>query len=88
MNIYIKNMVCPRCISAVDRILAGLGIKSLSIQLGEVILEKELTVKQLPAFSMKLKELGFLTKPGLSQKGFKCAFGSDDENHVNISPVS
>lgn len=59
MHIYIKNMVCPRCISAVGGLLTGLGIKPLSVQLGEVILEKAMNAKQMQTFALQLKQLGF-----------------------------
>lgn len=40
-NIYIKNMVCPRCITAVSVILDNLAIPYHTITLGEVHLERE-----------------------------------------------
>jgi AraC-like DNA-binding protein len=59
MNIYIKNMVCPRCISAIGQLLDGMGINPLRVQLGEVILEKDLSKEQKQTFSIELKQLGF-----------------------------
>jgi len=36
-TLYIKNMVCPRCIESVANIFADLKIETGSIQLGEVV---------------------------------------------------
>lgn len=47
MNLYIKNMVCNRCISAVKSLLDELKFAYTTIQLGEVSLSKEHTEKQL-----------------------------------------
>ncbi len=44
--LYIKNMVCPRCIKVVQDELEKLGVKVKSTILGEV--ETELTKDQLP----------------------------------------
>jgi len=35
MTLYIKNMVCPRCIRAVDRSLTEAGVAVKNVQLGE-----------------------------------------------------
>ena len=59
MNLYVKNMVCPRCISAVKFLLKEMGIQPSSVQLGEVILENDLKLKQLDTFALRLKQLGF-----------------------------
>ncbi|WP_394370113.1 hypothetical protein [Winogradskyella marina] len=42
-TLFIKNMVCNRCIMAVRNELDNSGIEPVDVQLGEVILEKELT---------------------------------------------
>ena len=57
--LYIKNMVCPRCIKVVEEELEKLGIRILSINLGEV--ETELPKEKLPLqqISKILKENGF-----------------------------
>ena len=46
MKLYIKNMVCPRCISAVEKTFEDIKIKPVQVQLGEVTLSKELNGKQ------------------------------------------
>lgn len=57
--LYIKNMVCPRCIKLVQEELEKLGIKILSTNLGEV--ETEIPIENLPLqqISKILKENGF-----------------------------
>lgn len=58
-TIYIKNMVCPRCIDSVRGILDDLKTPLISIQLGEVGLVNELSSSQKVELSDKLKERGF-----------------------------
>ena len=41
-TLHIKNMVCPRCIMAVEQMLDELGISFSSVQLGEVMLKEEI----------------------------------------------
>jgi len=59
MKLYIKNMVCPRCVKAVEQIVRTAGADPLYIQLGEVILKEPLSTKQLESVGKQLKELGF-----------------------------
>lgn len=58
-KLYIKNMVCRRCISAVENELKKNGIEAVHIQLGEVILKENLTKEQSVILSKDLKALGF-----------------------------
>ena len=41
MILHIKNMVCARCILAIENILNELGIEYLNVKLGQVYLKKE-----------------------------------------------
>ena len=59
MKLYIKNMVCTRCITAVKQELDKLKLSSGSITLGEVSLTKEPTEKQLSQLKINLASLGF-----------------------------
>ncbi len=59
MKVYVKNMVCPRCISAVEKIFNDINIKPLQTQLGEITLSNELSVKQTIELKSKLEFLGF-----------------------------
>src|SRR5881394_1691749 len=38
-ELYIKNMVCPRCLRAVERIVSGLGYRVLALELGRIKIE-------------------------------------------------
>ncbi|SBV92881.1 AraC family transcriptional regulator [uncultured Dysgonomonas sp.] len=57
--LYIKNMVCNRCIMVVESELERLDIQPLSVRLGEVHLEKKLTTEQKNKLSGILESLGF-----------------------------
>ncbi|MGN6801390.1 MAG: helix-turn-helix domain-containing protein [Ginsengibacter sp.] len=59
MKLFIKNMVCPRCIMSVEQILKENGLQPKSVQLGEVELLKEANKKQLQNLSADLEKVGF-----------------------------
>jgi AraC family transcriptional regulator len=59
MKLYIKNMVCPRCITAVEGVLQTIEATPVYVRLGEVLLEKSLSVKQSVELESKLKNIGF-----------------------------
>lgn len=58
-TLYIKNMVCNRCIMVVQNELDKLRLKTKSVKLGEVIFDKELTNEEKSNFSDALLPLGF-----------------------------
>lgn len=59
MKLLIKNMVCPRCISAVSDLFVSEGVTVKSINLGDVETVEELTQDQLLSVGKKLKDIGF-----------------------------
>jgi AraC-like DNA-binding protein len=59
MIIYIKNMVCPRCIMVVQSELEKSGFTPLSVSLGEVVFEKELAVSYQEIIAKTLQNVGF-----------------------------
>ena len=59
MILYIKNMVCNRCILAVEEILKEIRIQPVSIDLGEVILTDEMSKEVKQIFNAKLNKIGF-----------------------------
>jgi len=59
MLIYIKNMVCNRCIMVVQNELSKLGLSVTGVKLGEVTLEKDLTADQRKQLEDVLVPLGF-----------------------------
>lgn len=58
-TIHIKNMVCPRCIMAVEGLLNTLNIPFKSVQLGEVVLKAPLSENEHQVLEEKLDDLGF-----------------------------
>ncbi len=66
--IYIKNMVCPRCIHTVGQILQEEGIGYSTIQLGEVNLNDGLTKKDQEVLEHRLAQSGFEFLKGIKAK--------------------
>ncbi len=58
-TIYIKNMVCPRCIKVVTDEFRKLGLDVRSVELGEVVVGGSLQKKQFDQIRHVLKENGF-----------------------------
>jgi len=65
MKLLIKNMVCPRCIIAINEILKETELKAKSVLLGEVELSEIPNSEQMKEFSIALSKWGFelLTTP-------------------------
>jgi AraC family transcriptional regulator len=59
MHLYIRNMVCDRCLMAVRQVLNDGGIGYRHLQLGEVELSEQLSAEQLERLSVRLKSIGF-----------------------------
>ena len=59
MTLFIKNMVCNRCILVIQNELDKLGVTVKNIKLGEVTLEKELTSEEREHLNKTLLSLGF-----------------------------
>lgn len=59
MKIYIKNMVCPRCVMAVKTVMGKVGLEYSNVELGEVELVREPDAEQIAEFKMLLEEMGF-----------------------------
>ena len=57
--LFIKNMVCNRCIMVVQDEMNKLGLEVENIKLGEVTLKKELTSGERDALEIALVALGF-----------------------------
>ena len=59
-TLYIKNMVCDRCIMAVRAVLTRCcGIEPLAVELGEVRLPRPLTEQEHETLRRELEDLGF-----------------------------
>ena len=59
MKLYIKNMVCNRCVMVVKQELEKMKLKIVNISMGEVELVKPASARQLSDISVRLQELGF-----------------------------
>ena len=58
-TIFIKNMVCPRCILAVENILSEENLHLNNIELGKVEISENLNSAQMKVLDGKLKKMGF-----------------------------
>jgi len=58
-TLYIKNMVCNRCIMVVQSEIDKMGLDIKNIKLGEVTLEKELSNEEKDILNKQLTRLGF-----------------------------
>ncbi len=59
MKLFIKNMVCPRCIMTVEQILKENGVKVEEVSLGEAKLAEPLNDVQLNHINQSLQKVGF-----------------------------
>lgn len=59
VTLYIKNMVCNRCIMVVQNEMDKQGLEVKNIKLGEVVLERELSNEEKNTLGKKLTQLGF-----------------------------
>ncbi len=59
MRIFIKNMVCNRCVMAVEALFKTEGFKTNHVSLGVVDTKETLTSEQLKTIESKLKDIGF-----------------------------
>jgi AraC-like DNA-binding protein len=59
MKVYIKNMVCNRCIMAVKSEFEKIGIHPIAIELGQVELLDNWSEEDKVILSKRLEELGF-----------------------------
>ncbi|KXB97840.1 MAG: AraC family transcriptional regulator [Chlorobi bacterium NICIL-2] len=58
-TLAIKNMVCRRCIRAVEEVLAAMGINPLAVTLGEAVIPRPLTEDEHAQLAARLEALGF-----------------------------
>lgn len=59
MKIYVRNMVCNRCISAVRAELNKLGLHPMDVSIGEVEFYENLSKEQLKSINERFKLQGF-----------------------------
>ncbi len=58
MVIYVKNMVCVRCKMVVQSELAKLGLHPLRIELGEAVIQEDISAEYLSALNEALQRSG------------------------------
>jgi YesN/AraC family two-component response regulator len=59
-TLYIKNMVCNRCVTAVSQVLEEVGLHPQKVSLGEVVLEGDsIHPETLHQLDESLKSIGF-----------------------------
>ena len=93
MKLYIKNMVCNRCVMVVKQKLEKMKLKIVNVSMGEVELVKPASAKQLSDISVRLQELGFELLDDQKQKQIekiktlliKKTQSGDLEEHFSIS---
>lgn len=59
MKLYIKNMVCNRCVMVVKQEMEKMNLHPVHVSLGEAELKKELTDKQQQQLNEHLRSVGF-----------------------------
>lgn len=60
MKLYIRNMVCDRCVYVIESILRDMHIQADSIKLGELVLDNQaMSQSELETFRLKIESLGF-----------------------------
>lgn len=59
MQINIKNMVCPRCVMAVEQILDRMSIPYHEVSIGNVHVKRSLTEDEVLNFDKELSQIGF-----------------------------
>ncbi|QOR75724.1 MAG: helix-turn-helix transcriptional regulator [Thermoflavifilum sp.] len=57
--LYIKNMVCDRCVKVVSQILAELHLPVVSVTLGSTVIDRELTEEEKHKLNLLLEKEGF-----------------------------
>lgn len=58
-TLYIKNMVCYRCIMVVEDLLAKLGFTPLHVELGKAIIQETVGKAELEHIRQTLQSVGF-----------------------------
>lgn len=58
-TLYIRNMVCNRCIKVVEEEFKKLGLYIRNISLGEVVIDNELSEEDLERIRLVLEDNGF-----------------------------
>lgn len=57
--LHISNMVCPRCIMAVSRLLAEEGFPEADVTLGRAVIPEPITPEAMERIRRRLEQIGF-----------------------------
>ncbi|KIA83409.1 AraC family transcriptional regulator [Kaistella solincola] len=68
MTVYIKNMVCNRCISAVEKVFNDLQVPVAAVHLGEVETTENLNKTEIQNLDQQLQKIGFQILEDASKK--------------------
>lgn len=93
MKLYIKNMVCSRCIMVVRSEIEKAGLHPTQIELGEVDIQEELDKDALGKFDKQLRQFGFeliddrksRTMEKIKNLIVDLVHYSEEDSHVNLS---
>jgi AraC family transcriptional regulator len=92
MVLHIKNMVCPRCVMAVENILQKLAMPYSEVKIGEVVLNEKLSEVIVPEFELELNKIGFevINDPKIHllenvRKLVREYLENESDNKVNLS---
>ncbi|MBT0809916.1 helix-turn-helix transcriptional regulator [Litoribacter ruber] len=58
-EIFVKNMVCPRCVMAVEEILAKMDIGFERVELGKAVIYEPLSPDKMLELEGRLRSMGF-----------------------------
>lgn len=92
-TLYIKNMVCDRCKTAVTNCLKDLGLTPLSVDLGIAIIKEDANAERTEQISSSLQSLGFelledkqkQTIDRIKSEIIKLVHYQDNKSDVNLS---
>lgn len=58
-TLYIKNMVCDRCVMAVEKTLKDNGLVPLEVELGKATVEEDVSAEKIQKIRKNLQDIGF-----------------------------
>lgn len=74
LTLYIKNMVCYRCVLMVEQVVAHLDIPNTNVSLGTIVFGEVVTQDKLNELHFKVHQLGFkvlMTKQDITVERIK-----------------
>ena len=95
MNIFVKNMVCNRCVMVVKEIFEKAKVKPASVTLGQVVLNEPPSPEQMEIIETNLAAVGFEILTDQKRKIVekikntivKQIQNDDSENNLNFSEI-